>query len=89
MITTIAQFHQTTPEIPQDILNNILEQCTAWQNEGKYTGEVESTFNPETGARYAKRWEWVDQTTAEAYKNLLLSSWSNLYPDITVDIVVE
>ena len=89
MIKTILTFTQTTPDLPQVTLNNILNQCAAWQTEGKYTGEVDATHDFATGARYVSRWEWIDNDAAQAYKNLVVSSWIGIYPDVNVDIVVE
>ncbi len=87
MIKTIATLTQTTPEFTPGV--NILNQCVTWQNEGKYTGEGIVTHDVNTGVRRAERWNWVDNATAEAYKNLVLSTWIDLYPDVNVDIVVE
>jgi hypothetical protein len=89
MIKTILTFTQTTPDLPQVTLNNILNQCAAWQTEGKYTGEVDATHDLVTGARVVNRWEWVDNATAQAYDDLVISSWIDIYPDVNVDIVVE
>ena len=89
MIKTILTFTQTTPDLPEETLDNILNQLTAWQTEGKYTGEVDATHDFATGARYVSRWEWIDNDAAQAYKNLVVSSWIGIYPDVNVDIVVE
>ena len=89
MIKTILTFTQTTPNLPQPQLDNILNQCAAWQTEGKYTGEVDGELNPDTRARYAGRWAWIDNDAAQAYKNLVVSTWIDIYPDVNVDIVVE
>lgn len=88
MIKTILTLTQTTP-FPQPQLDNIMNQCATWQTEGKYTGELDVTHDPATGARHVSRWDWVDNDTAEAYKNLVLSSWINIYPDVNIDIVIE
>lgn len=88
MIKTIATFTQTTPSLPEPQLDNIVNQCAAWQTEGKYTGQVDATYDPATGARYAERWEWVDNAAAQAYQSLVVSTWTDLYPDVNVDIVV-
>ena len=88
MIKTILTLTLTTP-FPQPQHDNIMNQCATWQAEGKYTGELEFTHNPSTGVRCVNRWAWIDNDTAEAYKNLVLASWIDLYPDINVDIVVE
>ena len=88
MIKTILTLTLTTP-FPQSQRDNIMNQCDTWQAEGKYTGEIDVTNNVNTKVRRVVRWDWVDNDTAEAYKNLTLSSWINLYPDINVDIVVE
>ena len=88
MIKTILTFTQTIP-FPRPQMDNIMDQCAAWQNEGKYTGEIDVIDNPVTGTKCVNRWAWIDNDTAEAYKNLVLSSWIDLYPDINVDIVVE
>jgi hypothetical protein len=89
MIKTIATFTQTTPELPQATLDNDLNQVAAWQTEGKYTGDVILTYNVDTGVRRAERWNWIDNDAALAYKNLAISTWIDLYPDVNVDIVVE
>jgi len=90
MIKTIATFTQTTSDLVlQEILDPILNQIATWQTEGKHTGEINATHNIATGARYCSRWAWIDNDAAEAYKNLIVSTWINLYPDINVDIVVE
>jgi hypothetical protein len=89
MIKTIATFTQTTPNLPQEELEGILNQCAAWQTEGKYTGEIDATHDSATGARYAGRWAWIDNDAAQAYKNLVVSTWIDIYPDVNVDIVVE
>lgn len=87
MIKTIATATQTTPTIPPG--DNILNQCAIWQAEGKYTGDAIITHDVDTGVRRAERWAWIDNDAAEAYKNLVVSAWINLYPDVNVDIVVE
>jgi hypothetical protein len=86
MIKTIATVTQTTPGPPSEIIFN---QCVTWQNEGKYTGEGIVTTDVVTGVRRAERWAWIDNDTAEAYKNLVVSTWIDKYPDVNVDIVVE
>ncbi len=88
MIKTILTLTQPTP-FPKPQMDNIMNQCDAWQAEEKYTGEVDVTHNPVTEVRRVERWDWIDNDTAEAYKNLVLSCWIDLYPDINVDIVVE
>ena len=88
MIKTILTITHTT-SFPQPQMDNIMNQCATWQAEEKYTGELDVTHDTVTGARRVERWAWVDNATAEAYKNLVLSSWINLYPDVNVDIVVE
>jgi hypothetical protein len=89
MIKTIATFTQTTPSLPQEPLDNILNQCATWQTERKYTGDIDGTYDPATGARYCRRWAWIDNDAAETYKNLVVSTWIDIYPDVNVDIVVE
>ena len=89
MIKTILTFTQTTPDLPVETLDNILNQVAAWQTEGKYTGGLDSTHDLATGARVVSRWEWVDNATAQAYDDLVISSWIDIYPDVNVDIVVE
>jgi len=89
MIKTIATLTQTTPKLPQEILDSVLNQCVVWQTEGKYTGEINATYNDVTGVRYSERWAWVDNAAAQAYQSLVVSSWINIYPDIVVNIVVE
>ena len=89
MIKTILTLTQTMPAFPQPQMDNIMNQCAVWQAEGKYTGELDITDNPVTGTKCVNRWDWVDNDTAETYKNLVLSSWIDIYPDINVDIVVE
>ena len=86
MIKTIATVTQNTPNFPPG--DDIVDQCATWQTEGKYTGEVNTTHNVETGFRHVERWAWIDNDAAEAYKNLVLSVWMG-YPDLTVNIVVE
>ena len=86
MIKTIATVTQTTPGPPGE---NILNQCAAWHNEGKYTGEAIVTNDVVTGVRRAERWAWIDNDAAQAYKNLVVSTWIDIYPDVNVDIVVE
>ena len=88
MIKTILTMTQTTP-FPQPQRDDIMNQCDTWQAEGKYTGELDVTHNSITKIRRVERWAWIDNNAAEAYKNLVLSCWINLYPDVNVDIVVE
>jgi hypothetical protein len=88
MIKTITTLTETTP-FPQPQLDNIVNQCAAWQTEGKYTGEVQSTYDPATLVRHAERWAWVDNAAAQAYQSLVVSTWIDIYPDVNVDIVVE
>ena len=89
MIKTILTFTQTTPDLPQPQFDNIMNQCAAWKTEGKYTGEVDATYNVVTGARYNERWAWIDNATAQAYQSLVVSTWIDIYPDVNVNIVVE
>ena len=93
MIKTIATYTQTTPNISEEIffsvLNQNLNQIAIWQTEGKYTGGVHITYNPDTKVKQAERWDWVDNAAAQAYKNLAVSSFIGMYPDVNVDIVVE
>jgi hypothetical protein len=86
MIKTIATITQTTPTLTG---YSVFDQCVIWQNEGKYTGKAIITFDADTKIKRAERWEWIDYDTAEAYKNLVLTNWIDLYPDVNVDIVVE
>ena len=88
MIKTIVTLTQTTP-FPQPQLNDIINQCATWQTEGKYTGEIHITYNPATQVKRSERWEWIDNSAAQAYQSLVVSTWINIYPDVNVDIVVE
>ena len=88
MIKTIVTLTQTTP-FPQPQLNDIINQCTTWQTEGKYTGEIRISYNPATQVKRSERWEWIDNSAAQAYQSLVVSTWINIYPDVNVDIVVE
>lgn len=89
MIKTILTLTQTTPMMPAEQRDNVMNQCRAWQNEGKLTGEIDVTYDTVTKVRRVERWTWIDNNAAEAYKNLVLSCWINIYPDVNVDIVVE
>ena len=87
MIKTIATLTQTTPAFEGS--DSILYQCVTWQTEGKYTGDAIITHDINTQIRRAERWDWIDNATALAYKNLTESTYIDLYPDVNVDIVVE
>lgn len=89
MIKTILTMTHTAALWTHPQHNIIMDQCDTWQAEGKYTGEIDVIHDLNTGVRQVTRWDWVDNDTAEAYKNLVLSNWINLYPDVNVDIVVE
>ena len=88
MIKTIATFTQTTP-FPQPQLDNIMNQCNAWQAEGKYTGELDATHNLVTGVKCITRQGWVDYAAAQAYQSFSSSMLIDTYPDFNIDIVVE
>lgn len=89
MIKTILTMTHTAPMWTHPQHNIVMDQVAAWQTEEKYTGELDVTHDTVTGARRVERWAWVDTDAAEAYKNLTISTWIDLYPDVNVDIVVE
>ena len=89
MIKTILTMTHTASLWTHPQHNIVMDQVAIWQAEGKYTGELEITHDTVTGVRHVNRWGWIDTDTAEAYKNLTVSNWINIYPDVNVDIVVE
>lgn len=86
MIKTIATIPNWTPLDPA-LRDEVFNQMNVWIEENKYTGGFTSNFvGPEM---IVTRQEWADQSAAEDYKNYAILKLSGLYPEFTVDIVVE
>lgn len=83
MIKTIVNRPGEDQTWPSDSIQAIQTQCDTWQYQGKYTGEKDVVFD--SGA-IVSRWDWADETTAQAYVDLVKSYFND---EVTIQIVIE
>lgn len=90
MFKTVTVTTNWTAIEDQALVQQFTTALANWQQEGKYTGQVEDSGAVPNETRTVTRWEWIDQATAQAYLDLVIQLFNGVQGQtITGEIIVE